>query len=291
MFRSLCIRENLERAVNPSTGFAEVNRTRLWFEKAGAGPPVLLIHGSPLDARMWDEQVSAFSAQHRVVRYDVRGYGRSALPGDVAYRHEEDLAALLALLGIERAAILGSSMGGRLAVDFALAYPEAVSALVLAGSSLSGFPWSDDPVAETAEVVNAWRDAGPMAAKRLMMGKHWFATARPRPAVTRQLEQIIGDYSGWHWFHQDPVSEPRPPAYERLEAVTAPTLAIVGAQDTPDIHKVTAAVATRIPGAQCETFPNAGHMVNMEEPEWFNRVVIDFLAGFSSEAKSAEMPT
>ncbi len=275
--------------MNRTADFAEVNGTRLWFEEAGAGPPLVLIHGSPLDARMWDEQIPAFATQHRVVRYDVRGYGRSALPGDVAYRHEEDLAALLAFLGIERAAIVGSSMGGRLAVDFALAYPEAVSALVLAGSSLSGFPWSDDPVAETAEVANAWREAGPMAAKRLMMGKHWFATARPRPAVTRQLEQIIADYSGWHWFHQDPVSAPRPPAYERLEAVMAPTMAIVGAQDAPDIHKVTAAVATRIPGAKSETFPDAGHMVNMEQPERFNRVVIDFLAGLSAEAKSAEM--
>jgi pimeloyl-ACP methyl ester carboxylesterase len=83
----------------------------------------------------------------------LRGYGRSSVPTDVPYRHEDDLASLLAYLEIDRAAILGLSMGGRLAVDFALAYPWLVSALILAESSLSGFPWTEDPEAFNAHVL------------------------------------------------------------------------------------------------------------------------------------------
>jgi pimeloyl-ACP methyl ester carboxylesterase len=117
-----------------------VNGTRLWLKVDGAGSPVVLIHGSPLDARMWEPQIAPLAEAHRVIRYDVRGYGRSDPPGSTLYRHADDLAGLLDWLGVERAAVLGLSMGGRLAVDFALAYPARISALILAGSSVSGYP-------------------------------------------------------------------------------------------------------------------------------------------------------
>ncbi|MFT4038815.1 MAG: alpha/beta fold hydrolase, partial [Thermomicrobiales bacterium] len=233
----------------PDAGFVTVNGTRLWCETAGDGPPLVLIHGSPLDARMWDAQVAAFAPQHRVIRYDLRGYGRSDPPTALPYRHEDDLAALLDHLGVARAAVLGLSMGGRVAVDFALASPARVSALVLAGSTISGFPWTEDLPALDAELRAAIAAGGLPAAREIVAARHWFQPSQRAHEVRVACLRQIADYSGWHWLHEDPVIAPDPPAYARLEALVAPTLIIVGDHDHPDVLAVAAALAARAPRA------------------------------------------
>ena len=268
-------------------GFAAVNGTRLWYEAVGDGLPLVLIHGSPLDATMWDEQMAAFAACHLVIRYDVRGFGRSDAPTDTPYRHEDDLAALLDYLGLERAAILGLSFGGRLAVDFALAYPERVTALLLAGSSLSGFPWSRDVLAEDDAIAAAIRAGGVPAARQLLLGQHWFQPVQRVAEVRAACRRLLFAYSGWHWLHDDPVIAPHPPAYARLEAITAPTLVVPGEHDHPDIHAVSAALASRVPGANLVTMPGVAHMVNLEAPAEFNAAVLAFLARHSSAEEAA----
>jgi 3-oxoadipate enol-lactonase len=271
------------------SGLAEVNGARLWFDVTGEGPSLVLIHGSPLDARMWDQQINAFAMRHQVVRYDVRGYGRSSPPDDAPYRHEDDLAALLGLLGIDRASVVGLSMGGRLAVDFALTYPSAVSALILAGSSLSGFPWTEDVNSLSAEISTAARRDGMPAARRIMLGRHWFQPVRRTMMVRRQLERMINDYSGWHWLHEDPMIPPQPPAFARLEAIAVPALCLVGEHDHLDIHQVAAELTGRIPGTKRVTFPGVGHILNMEHPEAFNRAVIAFLMACEADVTSQEI--
>ena len=90
-------------------GFAEVNGTRLYYERADAGDPIVLIHGLAVDSRYWQAQFEALAQHYRVVRYDLRGFGKSALPTAEPYTHADDLKALLDDLGIERAHILGNS--------------------------------------------------------------------------------------------------------------------------------------------------------------------------------------
>lgn len=261
-----------------SAGLVTVNGTRLWCEAVGQGAPLVLIHGSPLDATMWDAQVAPLAGRYRVIRYDVRGFGRSDVPTSAAYRHEDDLAALLDHLGVGRATVLGLSMGGRLAADFALAHPERVQALVLAGSSLSGFPWTEDLPAQTAEIAAALRAGGVPAARAVAAGRHWFQPAQRVAEVRRQCLDMIETYSGWHWLHADSVMPPQPPAYARLEEITVPTLTIVGEHDHPDILGVAAALASRVPRAELVTLPGVAHMVNLEAPEAFNGLVLAFLA-------------
>lgn len=258
--------------------FAEVNGTRLWVEIDGEGSPLVLIHGSPLDCRMWAPQVAALAGTHRVIRYDVRGYGRSDPPDGTPYRHEDDLAGLLDWLGIARAAVLGLSMGGRLAVDFALAWPALVATLILAGSSVSGYPWTDDLDALAAALQAALTQGGVAAAQALTLEEPLLQPALREAEVRLALADQVRAYSGWHWLHNDPVIAPQPPAYTRLEEVAAPTLVITGEHDQPDIHGVAAALATRIPGAEATLVPGAAHMVNLETPEVFNDEVLGFLA-------------
>ena len=116
-------------------GFADVEGTRLYYQSMGEGAPIVLLHGFSIDHRMWDGQMAALSAAHRVVRCDLRGFGQSP-PPTTPYANADDLKALLDHLGIARAVILGLSMGGGVAINFALAYPEATRALVVAGSTL-----------------------------------------------------------------------------------------------------------------------------------------------------------
>src|SRR3712207_1103532 len=115
------VKRRREGAMGVESGFAAVNGTRLYYEVAGEGTPVALIHGFTLDTRMWDDQFLPLAAHYRVVRYDARGFGRSDLPTGEPYSPHDDLRALLEHLGLGPAAITGLSMGGGIAADFAIA--------------------------------------------------------------------------------------------------------------------------------------------------------------------------
>src|SRR4051794_29903296 len=117
-------------AVQSQQGFADVNETQLYYEVAGAGDPLVFVHGHTLDTRMWDDQFALFAERYRVLRYDLRGYGRSASPPDRPYSHSDDLMALLTRFDMAPATLVGLSLGGLVVVDFAVTYPDAIRALV-----------------------------------------------------------------------------------------------------------------------------------------------------------------
>ncbi|HEX8353421.1 MAG TPA: alpha/beta hydrolase, partial [Pyrinomonadaceae bacterium] len=139
------------RAEKTVSGFAEVNGTRLYYETAGRGPAVVLLHGGLNDSRLWDEQMGPLSKRFRVVRYDLRGFGRSnAEP--VEFWPTEDLRALLDFLKIEKATLVGLSLGGIVAADFALEHPARVDRLILVGPGLRGYKATPDE-----KTLNAFR--------------------------------------------------------------------------------------------------------------------------------------
>lgn len=259
------------------TGYADVNGTRLYYEVAGTGAPLALIHGFSLDTRMWDDQFAALAERHRVVRYDARGFGRSAPFGDAPYTHAEDLAALLHHLDIPRAAILGFSLGGEIAIDFALAYPGMTRALIPADATLGGHRWSASWDTHVGPVWKTARSTGIDAAKALWLALPLFAPAREQPAVGAHLATMVADYSGAHWLGGDPHRRSDTPAIERLGEIGAPTLVVLGERDEPDFQIVADTLAVRVPGARKVVLPGTGHMANMEAPDRFNPVVLQFL--------------
>lgn len=263
----------------PTNGIAEVNGTRLYYEVAGAGQPLVLVHGFGVDSRIWDDQFESFAQRHRVVRYDARGFGRSALPTRASYAHHDDLRALLEHLGIASASILGLSMGGGIAVNFALTHPDMAASLVLVDSNLSGFQWKEFGK-QLERVRSKGREEGSQAAKELFLGLGLLEPAMTKTNVKYRLMQMVNDYSGWHFQNTDPLRVPDTLAMELLEEITAPTLVIVGERDLPDFHEVAEVLSTRIPNARKIVLPGAGHVPNMEEPTRFNAAVLDFLRGF-----------
>jgi pimeloyl-ACP methyl ester carboxylesterase len=259
-------------------GFADVNGTRLFYEIAGAGPPLALIHGFSLDTRMWDDQYAALAQRHRVLRYDARGFGRSAVPSTAHYSHAEDLRALLAYLEIEHSALIGFSLGGGIAISFALTYPAAVDALIVAGSLLPGRRLSAELGASFGAIWSAGRALGVAEARARWLQHELFAPIRAQPELDARFTQIVSDYSGWEWTNKDPQRDLDPPPAERLGEIRAPTLAIVGERDLPDFHAIAGLLQRDVPGARRVVLPGVGHVVNMEAPEQFNALVIDFLS-------------
>jgi pimeloyl-ACP methyl ester carboxylesterase len=264
--------------VNSQQGFVDANGTRLYYEMAGAGDAMVFLHGFTLDTRMWDDQFALFAGRFQAIRYDLRGFGRSALPTDAAYTHFEDLKGLLDALGIDQPHLVGLSKGGGVALDFALAFPQRVRSLVLIDAVLGGFAWSAAGSARDEAVWQAAAAGGIPAAKASWLAHPLFAPALRQPEVAARLKQIIDDYSGWHFVNANPEHGLKPPAATRLHELGAPVLAIVGEYDTPDFRAITEIISQQAPRAQALVIPGVGHMANMEAPELVNAAMLGFLA-------------
>lgn len=255
-----------------------VNDTRLYCEMAGTGPVVVLLHGFTLDTRMWDDQFLPLAQKFRVVRYDLRGFGRSAFPTETPYAHAEDLRALLDELGIAEAHLVGLSKGGAVALDFALTYPGRTRSLVLIDTVLGGFQWSAEGSARDALVWQRASEGGIPAAKESWLSHPLFEPAMRNTAVSARLSQIINDYSGWHFVNNNPELNLNPPAAQRLQELKMPVLAIVGELDVPDFRQITEVIGKQVPQAQKLIVPGAGHMANMEAPDQILQAFTRFIA-------------
>jgi pimeloyl-ACP methyl ester carboxylesterase len=265
--------------MSAQSGIAAVNGTRLVYAIDGDGPPVVFIHGFSLDHRMWEAQVGPFAARHRVIRYDARGFGASGPATAEPYANIDDLAALLDHLGVDRAHIIGLSMGGGIATDFAATYPERTRTLVAVDAAVNGYHWSADWDADITPVWEAGRAGDLVTAKQRWLAHPLFTPALEQPAVAADLGLIVGDYSGWHWLDRgNGQQSPQPPVFHRLETIAAPTLIVIGERDLPDFHACGEAMARRMPDARLVIIPGAGHMANMENPTAFNEHVLRFLA-------------
>jgi len=265
-------------------GFADVNGTRLYYEVAGTGHPLLLIHGGLVDRRLWDDQFNVFAQHYQVIRFDVRSFGDSApiTAETPPYSLEEDLYSLLKFLGIEKTYVLGLSMGGAIAINFTLMYPEMVDALIPVAMGLSGFEPAEEDRASEAEVDEAIRSGNVARAVELTL-RFWTdgpmrTPEQVNPAIREKVRAMTT--RNFERPEDENATQPRalePPAISRLSEIHVPTLIIFGDQDVRDILKIADILEKEIPGAKKVVIPGTAHHLNMEKPEEFNRVVLDFL--------------
>lgn len=245
------------------------NNGQIYYEVAGSGEPIVFIHGFTLDHRMWQPQVDFFSKNYQVVTYNARGFGKSSVPTHY-YSHDDDLHALLQHLNISSAHIVGLSMGGRIAINFALAYPDAVRTLTLMDSALDGY-------ASTVDWNVHAKEVGIEGAKENWLNHEVFAGTREKPDVVAKLRPIIADYSGWHWVHEDMQDPADTNARTRLDEVKIPTLIMVGEKDLAYFHDIAKVLNAGIEGSHSMVVPNVGHMVNMEAPVVCNAKISELL--------------
>ena len=260
------------------------NGVEIYYEVNGQGFPLIWSHEFAGDYSSWDPQVNFFSRRYQVITYSARGYLPSGVPHDpTAYSQEqavEDLRLLMEHLKLEQAFIGGLSMGGNVALNFALTHPQMAKAIIVASAG-SG---SDDP--------ERFREDGEAMALRLLKEgmapvAHDYARGPARVQLLRK------DPKGWELFHKGlaahsalgsaltyrGVQLKRPPIYDlenRMQQMQAPTLVMIGDEDDPCVNPATFMKRT-IPRCGLAVFPQSGHAINLEEPALFNQTVQDFL--------------
>lgn len=246
--------------------------TDLYYEDDGTGTPVLLVHGMGLDARMWIDQVEALGSECRMIRPDLRGFGRSPRDRSIPYSHAADLVALLDHLGIHEVVLVGLSMGGMIALELVLAHPDRIRSLVLLDSVVDDVPFDPGIATDYGKVRPAMASEGIAAARRTFLACGWFGPARRDPSVAARLQAMVEEYGGSDWAGDDPHTD-RGPLYQRLGELDLPTTVVAGALDVPSFLEMARQMSQRIPNARHVVIPNAGHMVNMEAPEAVNTLL------------------
>ncbi len=260
--------------MRPASGTVPAESGRLYYERAGRGPAVMLIHPGLWDSRLWDVQFASLAKQHDVIRYDLRGSGRSE-PASAPYSDVQDLLEVMVFLDVERATLVGLSVGAAVAVDFSLAYPEMVAGLVPASPVLSGHEWEDPGMDLLRREIAAAVEAGrPEQAVEVSLAA--WAPLGTDPVVDQRIRKIAMENAP-RLLGPD-LAKPAPPAEDRLHQIQAPTMVVVGEQDIAEIHTIANLIAERVRGAQKRVIAGADHLVNVRAPEKFNRTVLDFLA-------------
>jgi pimeloyl-ACP methyl ester carboxylesterase len=256
-----------------------INGARIHYERAGVGMPVILLHAGVADSRMWEPQVAAFAKHFDVIRPDMRGFGQSELP-PMRWSPVADLLGLIDELGLKPVHLVGCSMGGQTAIDFALQHGERISRLVLVGPAVGGaefgpkYPelWREMSEAEEAHDVDAmiradmrlWLD-GPRRPSGYVQEPH------------RSLFFDMGKASFANDFEAAPMEQLEPPAAGRLHEISAPTLVVVGDEDAPPIFDAVELLMEKVPHARKHVIHDAAHLPNLEHPEEFNSAVLGFL--------------
>jgi pimeloyl-ACP methyl ester carboxylesterase len=254
----------------------------IYTEVAGEGPALALVHEGICDSRMWDGQWASYARRFRVFRGDLRGFGRTPLEAG-RYSNARDLIEALELHDLERVALIGVSLGGRVALEVGLARPDLVRALVLVAPGLPGHDWSTETVAGWAE-EEAALEAGNLEAAVEVVLRMWVDGPRRGPdEVDPEIRARVGEMQRRALELQLPVGDGAeeellvPDLAERLGEVGVPTLVLVGEEDLPDMHAISERLAREIPGAKHATIAATAHVPSMERPAEFDELVLGFL--------------
>jgi 3-oxoadipate enol-lactonase len=263
----------------------------LYYEVAGSGPAVVLIHAGIADHTMWDAQWEEFAREFRVVRYDTRGFGDSPVAAEGhQFSNRQDLYELLRHLGIERAHVIGVSRGGQIATDFTLEHPEMVASLVTVCAGLGGM----DDVTPTAEEIALFEEI-----EKAWEAKDWDRLAdldvrvwadgpgQPEGRADAQVREKMREMCLRNYHNHQVEGAPivlDPPAAGRLGEIKVPALVIVGDLDGKPVLQTADRLAEGIAGARKVVFEGVAHVPPMEQPERFNRTVLEFLREVSAES-------
>jgi 3-oxoadipate enol-lactonase len=272
-----------------SSGLAPVTGGRLAYDVAGEGPPLVLVHSSICDRRMWDGVWQTLAARHRLVRYDARGFGESG-PATATFSPRADLVALLDHLGIDRAALCGVSYGGRIVLETALEYPQHVAALALVCCAVD---WDTAPAdlvtrIEKADEVGEKGDVERAVELELRIWLDGHGRSEPVDPIVREAVRTM-NLRAWALALESTGSSVAldPPALPRLGSVAVPTFVVAGEYDVPFMTESCRSLAAAVPGARFQLISGAAHLPPIERPAVFASLLLDFLGSVASPGSKA----
>ncbi|MCM2416855.1 alpha/beta fold hydrolase [Streptomyces sp. RKAG293] len=234
----------------------------IWAERAGDGPPLVLLHGSVHDSRLWNRVFAALPPHHTVVRYDARGHGRSTLP-TAPFLYEDDLLAVLDRFGFQAAELVGLSMGGEVALDFTLQHPERVRSLTLIAASVGGHEWPRSAAMDAYVAALRGSDACRIAEAELTL---WAGLGDRAPGFDL-IEPMVRENAELRAVaEKGHALDPEEDAVGRLDRIEAPTTVVVGDHDHPEIGVIARRLADGIPGARLEVVAHADHYLPLRAP-------------------------
>jgi len=230
----------------------------LWAEDTGGGrAPVVLVHADWTDSGIWDPLIPLLRDRYRVIRYDLRGFGRSSRPAE-PFTRLGDLEALLGHFGIEEAVVVGHSGGGGTALGLALRHPGRVRGLVLVAPGIRDYPWpADDPF---------HRECGPLmsAGDRdglVRLGLRTWGPAGAGDAITAMMRRAVSS-----WFEAGDLELEDPPGFARLGEIRVPAVMLVGDLEYPMVSQASRTIAAKLDGCQEVLVPGADHLLPLRDP-------------------------
>lgn len=264
---------------------------KLYYEETGSGTPVVFVHEFAGDLRSYEPQLRHFGKRYRAIAFNARGYPPSDVPQDVAFysqaRAADDIASVMDGLGIGKAHVVGLSMGGFATLHFGIRHPERALSLCIGGCGYGAEPAEQARFAAEADTIAGFIAEAGMAAfaERYAYGPTRVQFENKDPRGFLEFKQILAGHSAVGCANtQRGVQRHRPSLYtmvEEMKTITAPTLVITGDEDWPCLLPGVL-MKRSIPSAALAVMPNAGHAINIEEPDEYNRLVGAFLAQVDS---------
>jgi pimeloyl-ACP methyl ester carboxylesterase len=264
------------------SGFADIGGARIYYEIAGEGDPLVMLHAGVADSRQWDHEFAHFAQRYRVLRFDQRGFGKSE-PAAGEYSYLGNLVALLEHLRLDQPLIaMGCSMGGGVAMNLALAHPARVKALIMVASAPSGLQLDVPESPLVAEIVAA-DQAGDLERVCELETQLWFDGVGRTPAqVDPQMRKLLYEMNRIALVHDAKqlgtrLPDSDLPAAPRLGEINIPVLVIAGGHDNPYILAAADYMEKHLPSARKALIADAAHLPNMEHPHEFQQIVTGFL--------------
>ncbi|MFD2443724.1 alpha/beta fold hydrolase [Bacillus sp. CGMCC 1.16607] len=258
-------------------GYVKLSNVEMYYEMAGAGEPLLLIHGIDSDSRMWEPQFNEFSQHFQTIRIDLRGFGKTIMPAG-EFQLLDDLYDLLNELKIEKAHILGYSYGGTVAPSFTIKYPEKVKSLILTSAGMVGHRWSDEVSVYFKRFQETYSENNYEEMMKLLKWKSVYGPYRKEEGldeICQLLDQMF--LHALAIVPRDGKPLPTGDTRELLHTINVPTLILVGELDFEDYHQMADFYHQQIQNSQIVVVPNVAHFMNLENPKLFNQTVINFL--------------
>lgn len=255
-----------------TSGLTEVAGNHIYYEVAGNGLPIVFLHDGLLHSLVFNAQFETFSKNYTVIRYDRPGYGNSK-PPSVSYSEVETLKGLFDFLGLRTAIIIGGSAGGRLAIDFSIAYPNHVGALILVGAETRGVEF--DALGEYRRGRNQWGEETIEQFIEFWAHDQWLIAEENQSARARLHELLTASPQNLMDLSVEILDNAE--ALTHLSEIQVPTLVMVGEFDTADNHAHSGVIQISIKNSEWQVVTHSGHLVYLEQPDKFNQLVIEFL--------------